>query len=167
MRVDGIVSAQLASPRGYGVYLRGMHGFLAATRHAFAGGEDTWAAERGRLEADLRELDLAPLPPPPAKPVVAPAGDVASTLGWEYVVAGASLGARYLMRAAAGLGYSAESGASFLAGHACGDGWRRFLGRLERESFSERELARACASAQSAFHAAETAFIQARQEAPA
>lgn len=78
-------------------------------------------------------------------------------LGALYVLEGASLGARLLVRRAASLGLDADHGARHLAAQA-GDklGWPRFVALLERED--EIDAARAAESADAVFALAQRAF---------
>lgn len=55
-------------------------------------------------------------------------------LGWDYVMAGSSLGARHLLRGVQALGHTEQAGARFLARHAKGDTWRNVLERLRARS---------------------------------
>ena len=87
--------------------------------------------------------------------------DPVARMGWEYVISGASVGARYLLRQVQALGYSADHGASFLAGHAGGDDWPRFLTRLAQAELSPPQRQSLCSAALAAFAAAEHAFLAA------
>ena len=162
-RVDAVVGGSLDSVDGYGAYLRGMHGFISASAAALPASSGhivtapgTWLAE------DLDVLQLRPLQP--AAPVRR-LDDRAAQLGWEYVVAGASVGARYLLRGAQALGFGAGTGASFLSGHARSSTWPDFLATLDREALPGPAVDRACRAAALAFDAAERAFTMARREA--
>lgn len=109
----------------------------------------------GRRRLDLVEQDAADLGV--SLPDL-PAGgnaphDVASALGWLYVVEGSNLGAAFLLKAAAKLGLDADFGARHLAGHPSGRGlhWRTFTAALDGVSLSDAEEARAIAGAEAAF----------------
>lgn len=60
---------------------------------------------------DLQDLGLAVIEPPPFPPVLS----LSALLGALYVVEGASLGARILVKQAAALGFTAQFGARHLA----------------------------------------------------
>ncbi|MBB1061493.1 biliverdin-producing heme oxygenase [Marilutibacter spongiae] len=160
-RVDALVGGGLASSEGYGIYLRGMHRFIQVSEARLAGHGVMLGVARDRLEQDLAALSFEPIRP--AAPT-SPEPDRVARLGWEYVVSGASVGARYLLRQAQQLGYSAEHGARFLAGHAGDPVWPRFLVRLASERFTPNELDTLRDAALDAFSAAESAFKTARQE---
>lgn len=162
-RVDAVVGGSLDSVGGYAAYLRGMHRFIAASAEALpAGSQHVVLAPRAWLEADLAALELRPIEAFPVPPM---AGDRAAQLGWEYVVTGASVGARYLLRGAQALGFAAGRGASFLDGHARSRAWPDFLATLEQEALAGPLLERASHTAQLAFETAERAFTTARREA--
>lgn len=125
--LDDDLSARLQAPGGYHAYLRGMHAFLCSllpgVRAAAAGMDWPLPAWEQALECDLAHLRLTPLAPEPS-----PTSNRAATLGALYVVEGAGLGARVLLRRANALGYGQGCGATFLHLHADGDGghgsWR-------------------------------------------
>ena len=161
-RIDAVVGGGFCTAIDYGVYLRGMHRFIVVSQVALTEAGCGLASYREWLEADLSTLQLAPLRgevPTPAD------GHPVAQLGWEYVIAGAAMGARYLLRNAQTLGYSSDHGARFLAGHAAGSHWPSFLVRLERASLSSHDLQRLCDAALAAFAAAQSAFTTAQQEA--
>lgn len=161
-RIDAVVGSGLRTAVDYGVYLRGMHRFIVVSQLALteAGGDLAWYREW--LEADLASLQLTPL-----RDRVSMRLDShpVAQLGWEYVIAGAAMGARYLLRNAQTLGYSSDHGARFLAGHAAGSHWPCFLVRLQRANLSGPDLQRLGDAALAAFAAAESAFKTAQQEA--
>ncbi len=160
-RLDGLVGDSLDSSEGYGMYLRGMHRFIRVSEGRLAGQGVMLGDARVRLEQDLAALSFEPIRAP--SPAVAESDPVAR-IGWEYVVSGASVGARYLLRQAQQLGYSADHGARFLAGHAGDPIWPRFLVRLGQARFTSHELDTLRNAALDAFSAAESAFRTARQE---
>ena len=84
-------------------------------------------------------------------------------LGWGYVVAGSSLGARFLLREARSLGYAPGAGADFLSGHAGGDAWPAFLRELDAAALSDTDHLRLCAAATEAFGHAESALRCAKE----
>lgn len=110
----------------------------------------------GRNRLDLVRLDAADLHltlPEPTAPAAAPQ-DVATALGWLYVVEGSNLGAAFLLKAAASLGFHADFAARHLAGHPDGRGlhWRTFTAALDAVPLSDAEEARAIAGAEAGFH---------------
>ena len=151
-RVDALAADATRSAAGYAAYLRGMHRFLGAGEQALHG-DASAAGIRARrlwLEVDLDALGLAPVA---GGPVQSPLQADAERLGWAYVIAGASLGAKVLLRGAAALGYDRGHGARFLAGHADGDAWPTLLDRLEAAALSNDDQDRMCAAARAAFDA--------------
>lgn len=106
------------------------------------------------IEQDLADLETA-LPAGLAAPHFA-AGetpDLATALGWLYVVEGSNLGAAFLLKDAAKLGLGEEFGARHLAGAPEGRGlhWRTFTAALDAVSLSEEEEDRAIEGAKAAF----------------
>ncbi|WAC29225.1 biliverdin-producing heme oxygenase [Ancylobacter sp. SL191] len=109
-------------------------------------------AERSRLDA--LEQDFADLG------VTAPVADfgperpLAEALGWLYVVEGSNMGAAFLAKDAAKIGFSSEFGARHLAGHAEGRGlhWRRFTAGLDSVELTEAEERAAEVAATAAFN---------------
>lgn len=159
-RLDDILGGGFDDREHYAGYLRGMRGFLADADRALAGDPMTRRL-RAWLDGDCRALGLGPVEP--ASVPVAAVDTRAARLGWEYVIAGASLGARFLLRDAHRLGYAAGRGASFLAHHAAGEDWSQFLRRLAAETLAPAELPRLCAGAIDAFVAAERRMCAARE----
>lgn len=110
-------------------------------------------AERAKLEAIDRDIaDIgAERPAAPERPV--DPRDPAAALGWLYVAEGSSLGAAFLLKAAAGLGLDESFGARHLAGHPEGRGlhWRRFVDALNAAELTAAEDDRAEAAAVTAF----------------
>lgn len=96
-------------------------------------------AERQRL-AQIRQ-DLIDLQAPPearddsgfGAPALPVAADLATALGWCYVVEGSNLGGAVLFKLAAKLGLDEHHGARHLAGHPDGRlrHWRGFTGMLD------------------------------------
>ncbi|WAC61253.1 biliverdin-producing heme oxygenase [Brevundimonas sp. SL130] len=114
-------------------------------------------ADRRRYEqvcADLADLGAAPAPEgerlrfEPDAPLDAP-----TALGWLYVAEGSNLGAAFLLKAAAGLGLSAEFGARHLAASPEGraNHWRSFTAALDALDLTVDEEARVMAGASAAF----------------
>jgi heme oxygenase len=159
-RVDAIVGGGLHSHSAYAAYVRGMERFIAASQQALPDPQPRLRACREWLASDLSAMRIVALPEPRARPS---AFDAVAQLGWEYVVAGAAIGARFLLRQAQALGYTAEHGARFLAGHAGGDHWPRFLTRLEHTAIGAADLPRLREAALMAFAAAEEALQAAQQ----
>lgn len=79
--------------------------------------------------------------------------DVATALGWLYVAEGSNLGAAFLLKEAAKLGFSETFGARHLAGAPEGRGlhWRTFVAALDAVQLSEAEEARVIEAATAAF----------------
>ena len=123
-RVDALFPDGLACLDDYRRYLLGMHRFAVDYECAVAAlpRHSAW------LAADLGTLSLLPLPAQGQRPPVAHAAQ----MGWRYVMAGSSLGARVLLRDARRLGFARARGADFLEGHAAADDWTRLQVRLRR-----------------------------------
>jgi heme oxygenase len=163
-RIDAIVGGGVHSDVGYASYLRGMQQLVAVALQVMPGHHDL-EQHRERLASDLSTLRMD-APPPCAADARASAPDPVARLGWEYVIAGASVGARYLLRQVQALGYSAGHGAQFLAGHAGSDAWPRFLARLAQTELSASQRQSLCSAALAAFAAAELAFQNAYRAYP-
>jgi heme oxygenase (biliverdin-IX-beta and delta-forming) len=107
-----------------------------------------------QVRADLADLEAAPALEDerprfePGEPVDAP-----TALGWLYVAEGSNLGAAFLLKAAAGLGLSAEFGARHLAASPEGraNHWRSFTAALDAPNLTADEEARVMAGASAAF----------------
>jgi heme oxygenase len=107
-----------------------------------------------QVRADLADLGAAPALEDerprfePGEPVDAP-----TALGWLYVAEGSNLGAAFLLKAAAGLGLSAEFGARHLAASPEGraNHWRSFTAALDALDMTADEEARVMAGASAAF----------------
>lgn len=159
-RVDGVLGGGLHSADDYRAYLRGMHRFVRDGEAALAHVPRALAGQRGRLESDMEALDVVPLP---AAAQPAAVVDRPGQLGWSYVVAGSSLGARFLLREVRALGYAAGAGADFLSGHARGDAWPAFLRELDAAALTDTDHPRLCAAATEAFGHAESALRCAKE----
>ncbi len=159
-RVDAVLGGGLRSMADYGAYLRGMHGFVRDGQAALAHVSHALTTQRSQLERDMAALNVPPLPdaPPPAAVT-----DRAGQLGWGYVVAGSSIGARFLLREARALGCAAGHGADFLSGHAGGDAWPDFLRALDTAALTDTDHPRRCAAAGDAFGHAESALRRAKE----
>lgn len=140
--LDARVGDAFADAAGYGAFLAGMHRFLGAAAVATGAGPTDDA--RDALARDLADLGLAPGAAPAAMPACE-----AGALGWQYVVAGASLGARLLLPRAQVLGFGPAHGARYLARQAAGGDWRRLLARLDAHPPQAAEAA--IAGARTAF----------------
>ncbi|MFT9063124.1 MAG: biliverdin-producing heme oxygenase [Acetobacter persici] len=135
----------LTSETAYRRYLKSLAGFRAGAEQAVS--KALWPesltgwspVSLGRMmQADLHDLEesTTPLPPFPT-PVSVPA-----LLGALYVLEGSSLGARFLAKQVATLGYSQDFGARHLAVQtASPDNWQHFLHRLDASSEWDAEEA--------------------------
>ena len=135
--VDGLFAGGLDSAAVYRRYVLGMHRF-AAEYDVVVGASP---GHSSRLAQDLIALALPPLP---ALGVRHRALDQDVRLGWEYVMAGSSLGARRLVRDARALGFGATRVASFLEHHAAGAAWPALQARLD--AFDSRDAQRMSAA---------------------
>lgn len=153
-----MMAADLFSSRErYALFLaiqRRFHRDIAELYRDVALGEVTSdLSERRKLETiDLDLSDIGVSPPVDEALPVDP-DDKAAALGWLYVAEGSSLGAAFLLKAAAPLGLDEEFGARHLAGAPEGRGlhWRRFTQALDEAGLSEDEQTRAEAAAVAAF----------------
>lgn len=151
-RLDAHFPEGLKTPEAYACYLAGMHRFATdyevavglLPRHSF------WLAR------DLQHCGITPLPP---SGIFSPVSDAVERLGWDYVMAGSSMGARYLVRQVQAMGHQDDAGASFLTRHAASDDWTRVLDRLAAFSpAGEDVLARMEHGAREAFAFADRCF---------
>lgn len=126
-RVDACFADGLGTPLAYARYLVGMHRFASDYEVVI----DAVPRASYWLAGDLAHLALAPLPPSGVRGFASTADE---RLGWDYVMAGSSLGARHLLRGVQALGHTETAGARFLARHAGGDTWRNVLERLNARS---------------------------------
>lgn len=160
-RVDAL-AGEWRSRGDYAVYLRAMHHFLgAALAHD---GDDALRARRAAIEADLAYCGVVPVAGEAARVPAPTSTHPGRTLGWRYVVAGSTLGARVLLRRAHAAGHACGRGACFLEAHAACDGWSRFLAELDAAPPRGAQLDHACAAAAQAFATVEAAFARARRE---
>ncbi|WP_165967509.1 biliverdin-producing heme oxygenase [Luteimonas aestuarii] len=144
-QVDAMFPRGLGSALAYRRYVLGMHRFAVDYEIA------TMALPRASawLAQDLVALSQLPLP---AHGTRSPLVDHAERLGWDYVMAGSSMGARVLLRDVGRLGFDASFGAVFLARHASGADWPRVQSRLaELDAGDARRMAAAEAGARAAF----------------
>lgn len=109
-------------------------------------------ADRSRLDALEQDFADLGLTPPAAEE--GPERPLAEALGWLYVVEGSNMGAAFLAKDAAKIGFSSEFGARHLAGHAEGRGlhWRRFTAGLDAVELAPDQEREAEAAATAAFN---------------
>lgn len=158
--VDRMFASGLDSVQKYRRYLLGMHRF-AIDYEAAVGVAPCHSAW---LAGDLGSLALQPLA---TQGVQRPASGT-ERLGWCYVMAGSSMGARSLLRDAQRLGYDDSRGATFLARHAASGEWGRLRERLQAEDASdEARLAQAETGARAAFARVRTCFERGLDRIPA
>jgi heme oxygenase len=158
-RVDGGLGGSLRNARDYIAYLEGMAEFIDAAIAVI--GAEPWLAEARHGIAD----DLGRAPGAARLGADDALADPARVVGWRYVVAGATLGARLLLRDARALeGGAHRAGTAFLSTFAGGDAWPRCLAALRDAGFDAAARARACDAALEAFHAAEAALSRARSQ---
>ncbi|WP_166432824.1 biliverdin-producing heme oxygenase [Luteimonas yindakuii] len=153
-RLDGLLASGLADIRTYHGYVRGMHRFIGDAEVVL----DEPPLRSLWLARDLVALEQAPLPP---RGVLRRVTDADERLGWQYVIAGSSMGARVLVRDARRLGLTAGRGATFLDRHAIDGEWPgvvRQLQALDPTGTREALLAR---GAHDAFAAAEACLRRA------
>lgn len=158
-RLDARLAPAFDDIDGYAAFLRGMQRFLRAACTA-ASGEPALVRSARALTRDLDDLALRPLAPADVVPHSA-----AAALGWRYVVAGASLGARVLLPRAQALGFDARHGARYLSAQASGTDWRSCLAMLDAAPIDAAEAA--CEGARRAFAVAEAGFLDALEAQPA
>ncbi|HEY4583725.1 MAG TPA: biliverdin-producing heme oxygenase [Lysobacter sp.] len=156
-RIDSQVGDAVADVAGYAAFLRGMHGFVRHARQVLGDADDLVACERA-LADDLQVLGHAPVD----VDLDGRATREMARLGWRYVIAGSSLGARLLLRRAEALGFTGTHGARYLALHAGGDAWRTLLSTLDALRLSPADEARACEGANDAFQCVEQCLDAAR-----
>jgi len=135
--------AEMATPAGYAAALRALHGFHAAWEPAIwaalSGADATALAAHSARKLPLLAADLGALGVTPAD-LRAPGadalrGDPAGALGALYVLEGASLGGRVILRHVAGpAGMAPGRGASYFHGYGgeTGSHWKAFGQALER-----------------------------------
>lgn len=150
----------IATLPAYRRYLEGLHRFRTAVEPGIAEACATLlpAARPSPIAAalaqDMRDLGMDP---GPVDAVPAPA-DRDAAVGALYVLEGASLGARVLVRHAAALGLGATHGARHLALQCDPAGWRSFLAMLDAEP--DIDIEAAAAAARHGFDQARHAFLQ-------
>jgi heme oxygenase (biliverdin-IX-beta and delta-forming) len=142
-RLDHHLDAAFDTPAGYAAFLQGMHRFVSGACTAL-GNAPFAVASAQALRQDLRDLGLALRAPAAVARAAA-----AEAPGWQYVLAGSSLGARVLRPRAAALGFDAGHGARYLALQAESTAWRDVLAMLDAVP-ADAETA-ACEGALAAF----------------
>ena len=149
-RLDATVGDAFADATGYSAFLRGMQCFVAAA--AGVTRDPALADSQAALRADLADLGLDA-----AAPILLARADDAAALGWRYVAAGSSLGARVLLPRALGLGFDGAHGARYLALQASSPAWRELVTTLDAVD-TAHEAAAAIAGAHAAFACAQAAM---------
>lgn len=150
-RVDACFASGLGTPLAYARYLVGMHRF-ASDYEIVTGGSPRASC---RLAGDLSDLSLTSLPPAGVRGF---ATNADTRLGWDYVMAGSSLGARHLLRGVQALGHAEQAGARFLAHHAKGDAWHSVLERLRARSMHADPYVHLLQGARDAFLLVQSCF---------
>lgn len=135
-----------SSPAAYGRYLQRLeqlHRTLAeratgAVRLAFF--EFGFQDRISWLREDLRQLGLAPLPARTDASGPAISGERSAAAGCLYVILGAALGARFLLRRAESLALQDGAGTTYLSALASARDWPRFLDGLEADEGIDASL---------------------------
>ena len=159
-RVDAWFPDGLGTTLAYARYVVGMHRFAADFEIVV----DALPRQSFWLSGDLRHLQRTPLPP---SGVRSRAVDADERLGWEYVMAGSSLGARHLLRGVQALGHDEQSGACFLVRHAGGVEWRSVLDRLAARAASDAPAPSLLQGARDAFLLVQSCFERSFDAIPA
>ncbi|MDH5835012.1 biliverdin-producing heme oxygenase [Luteimonas kalidii] len=116
------------------------------------------------LARDLTALSLLPLTAEGTHRAVA---GQAARLGWEYVMAGSSMGARVLLRDARALGFDPDRGARFLDRHATSDEWGALQARLQALDVDDAvRMAQAEEGARAAFALVRSCFERGFERIP-
>lgn len=149
---------------GYGLWLQGALLFHRAIQDALAdrGSHDVLDASVMSQRCLLIEDDLDDLGLGPAGGdirLALPVGDEVERLGVAYVVEGAAIGARIILREAAGLGCHSAHAARFLSA-AVNDTsrWPRLVAMLDRLDLDEGEARRMEDASQRTFETAEVCY---------
>lgn len=147
----------LATLEDYGRYLHGMDGFLRAALPHCTAQRARLQARRALLHMDLSDWGFVPRGRSGADGAgaarVCAGFDYA--LGWQYVVAGSTLGTRHVLRTVSRHAYAALEQHRFLHAHAGSDDWTHFIAAL-RDAGADFESI--CTGAVDAFDAAHAAF---------
>ena len=158
--LDGLVGAW-ESRDDYRRYVQGIADFrmpMEALLGSFVY-PPAWSGFRALTVSREMARDLTALGLPPAHPGPQWQGnhDVATLLGLLYTLEGSNLGAQVLLKRAAALGFSAETGCAHLERQACAVGhWRTYLELLE--ATPDLDMDQVCAAACSAFDLARQSF---------
>lgn len=154
-------------PRGldtlaaYRRYVLGMHRFVVDYEIVV----DALPRRSAWLAGDLGHLALLPLH---AQGRCRKEPNAAARLGWDYVLAGSSLGARSLVRDAQRLGVPEHEGARFLSEHARSQDWSELQLRLQALDPDDRtRVAQAQAGAIAAFALVRDCFGRSLERIPA
>lgn len=156
-QVDNAVmaAAPFASPENYARFLRFQYRLHRHVEPLYADATLQSVlpelSDRSRLSAVEQDLaDLGLSPPAAALGPRLPKGEA---LGWLYVVEGSNMGAAFLAKDAAKIGFSDQHGARHLAAHSEGRGlhWRRFTAALDAAELNEAEDLAAQGAAAAAF----------------
>lgn len=153
----------LDSHGAYVDYLKGMRGFLAAAA-AMLDPEPALPPLLRALGRDLESAGVHGGPTGPGGPGPVVGEDEAGRLGWRYVTAGASVGARMLRRQVMLL--QPLPRCEFLGGYADSGLWPECLQRLSEASLDAEARERCVAAARLAFQAAEHSFSRALEAPP-
>lgn len=159
-RVDARIGDAFDDEAGYAVFLCGMHGFVRCARQVLGDVDDLRACEAAIAD----DLDVLGHALPAHDHDEAPMRDHAR-IGWRYVAAGSSLGARVLLRRAMTLGFDGQRGARYLALHARGEAWTSVLATLDGLRLPAGSEQDACDGANAAFACVERCFDVALAEA--
>lgn len=160
-QLDALFPRGLDSIATYRRYLLGMHRFVVDYEIVV----DALPRRSAWLASDLGRLSLLPLV---ARGRCRKEPHAAARLGWDYVLAGSSLGARSLVRDARRLGFSEHEGARFLAGHARSPDWSELQLRLQALDPDDRtRVAQAEAGAIAAFALVRDCFARSLERIPA
>jgi heme oxygenase len=143
-RLDRLVGP-IDSAARYGAFLRASYAHRAAVERYLA--EPAWPEPFGDWQPaallPLLRLDLADLGL--SRPEVRPldlSKDISRLIGVAYVQEGSSLGARLIVRMAAGLAFDGSHGARHLAAQAQGlSNWQSFVGIIDGLSGVDRAAA--------------------------
>lgn len=148
-----------ASPARYGCFLAAQYRFHALVDPLHCDRELAKIlpdlASRRRLHLVAQDLADLGMPVPASAAPVSPEPGLACGLGWLYVAEGSNLGAAFLIREAAALGFSETFGARHLAAAPEGRArhWRAFTSAIDDAALTAEEDAQAIAGARAAFDA--------------
>ncbi len=154
-----MVAAPFAGRVRYGQFLKVQHQFHrdidAFYEDAQLGALVPDLVGRRRLPLIVRDMDDLGLDIPisDVHPAIKSKVDIPTALGWLYVAEGSNLGAAFLLKEAAKLGFGDAFGARHLAGAPEGRGlhWRTFTAALDSVPLSDDEEQRVIKGAVAAF----------------